>query len=445
VAAAQDNGTGKGKLVLALILGLFVAFAAGHVFLTPYRTAGVQEGVRVPEIGAPDERAHANYVTHLMEGKGLPVVDPRSPDRGERYEMHQPPAYYLVAAGWARLWGHDTLETPAAGRTVRMLGLLFGAALVLFVYWGVAASMGSTLVAAFAVASMCLLPMFCATTSWVNNDAMAFALCALALALTLVARVNGWSFKYSLGVGLALGLAILTKTSALGIVPPILFAMMGSGGHRPTMGRALTAMGLAALMTLPWWIRNTSLYGDPLGLAMFREQFGGNPYFERMGTDSAALKLWLYDFSRMSAMSFIGIFGTMHILLPKALYALFATAYSAMGTGWLWSWRRVQEAPERFAHRFAAVGILSALVLYVRFNLEQHQPQARYLYPCLLAFGLAFALGARGLFGRRLPGALAALVIALAVLNVYALSRLPDEFKKRTEAGISPAPVSSLP
>src|SRR5438105_9824815 len=98
---------GRGALAWAILLALSHAVIA-IVFagVTPYRTPGrlfINRGITIPDIGAPDERQHANYIQHLLDGKGIPTFQPAARDAGDHYEDHQPPLYYVLAAGFANL------------------------------------------------------------------------------------------------------------------------------------------------------------------------------------------------------------------------------------------------------------------------------------------------------------------------------------------------------
>ena len=93
-------------LPLGLILFTFAVLASWYATTTPYRQPGHlmnQRGpdgrpAQIPDIGAPDDRQHANYIHHLLNTNSFPVLRPDSPDLGETYQSHQPPLYYLLAA-----------------------------------------------------------------------------------------------------------------------------------------------------------------------------------------------------------------------------------------------------------------------------------------------------------------------------------------------------------
>ncbi|MEJ5169517.1 MAG: hypothetical protein WHU10_00875, partial [Fimbriimonadales bacterium] len=96
-----------------VLVALHAILAIGYASLTPYRAAGrilLQGHAPAQDIGAPDERQHANYVQRLLDGGGLPVFDPKDPNLYETYQSHQPPLYYVLAAGWCRALGIDRVD-----------------------------------------------------------------------------------------------------------------------------------------------------------------------------------------------------------------------------------------------------------------------------------------------------------------------------------------------
>src|SRR5512136_1730645 len=86
------------------------------VIVAVYVVIGTLYAVKTPAWQVPDEPAHYNYVRHIAEGGGLPVLQPGDYDQAYlerikaakfppsmpvdsiRYESWQPPLYYVLAA-----------------------------------------------------------------------------------------------------------------------------------------------------------------------------------------------------------------------------------------------------------------------------------------------------------------------------------------------------------
>jgi 4-amino-4-deoxy-L-arabinose transferase-like glycosyltransferase len=115
-------------LLLVLILGIYAAL-------------GVLFAARTPAWQAPDEPAHYNYVRYLAQSGQFPVLQmgdypsayleqiksqhfpPDMSIDAIRYEFHQPPLYYVLAAPLFALTGGSLL-------VLRLFSVLLGAGIV---------------------------------------------------------------------------------------------------------------------------------------------------------------------------------------------------------------------------------------------------------------------------------------------------------------------------
>jgi 4-amino-4-deoxy-L-arabinose transferase-like glycosyltransferase len=431
------------RWALTVILALYVVFATLYATVTPYRQAGylaMQRGadgapVRVADIGAPDERQHANYVRWLMDGKGFPVLRPGSPDLYETYQSHQPPAFYVLAAGWAGLTGAD----PASGETgarLRFLNVLLGMLTVAGVYFCGLWGLGRQDVGLAAAAVIGLMPMFLALHGAVSNDPLLFACMTWVLALAgrwLRDRpVTPW---LPVSIGVLTGLGLLTKTTAMAMIPALWVAVaFGLRADRRWALRAVPWMLLLPLIVAaPWWIRNQGLYGDPLAIQAFNAAFVGSPMAATFIEHFGAYAYWTQWVGWWTLRSFVGVFGYMDVFLPVWLYLvawlglLGLVLFAALGRG---------RDPERrqlgngaFGWTAAALGLV-VLAMFVQFNMTFFQAQARYLYPACAAIGLGLGLGAARAMGRWRDWAWAACSVPLVALNLYALGEVSEAFAR---------------
>jgi len=247
---------------------------------------------------------------------------------------------------------------------------------------------------------------------------------------------------------------LLTKTSALALFPAILAAVALTGREqRPEAVRWATfAATGAALIASPWWIRNQHLYGDPLGLSVFREAFVGTAHREHMmemvrlmrqarGLDpgGAAYEYWKQWFGWWTMRSWFGAFGQMDIFLAPTLYLLLAILALGGVLGWVLGLKTLSE--DAAGRAYASVGAVFAgvvFLLFLQFNLTYFQAQGRYLMPAVAAINGGLAFG--GLYAlRRVPGtAVVGLALAFGVLlNLHVLQTLGREFDRRTPPGVS--------
>lgn len=449
-------------ITAAAILALIHLVLAGiYSSITPYRAVGILLGQRdpstgqqqqVPDIGAPDERQHANYVLNLMGGKGFPVLDPNDPNLGDHYQAHQPPLFYVLHAGWSKLTGAD-LDNPSDGVKIRVLNGLIGAGTVFGAFflglWGFRREDVGLVGAAF----VALLPMNIALSGAVSNDPLLYCLCTWTLALIAKGCRDGWSMKLALTVGIVTGLAMVTKTSAVGLLPILLLSLF-IGPSKPA-AKQIGACVIAILaVSGPWLLRNQSLYGDPLAIGAFNEAFKNSPSRELI-TQIAEVQnegknpniaYWTDWVGWWTARSFFGAFGYMDIFLneqgvpftnarnPNTLYRLLLALGVLVTAGWALALRKAEWAEHKRTHWLLGAFLLVVIVLFLRFNAQYFQGQARYLFPAIGVIGMGVAISLLNVTRNRLPLALGIVAIILGGLNVYALNRLPEEFKRRTLA-----------
>lgn len=408
----------------------------------------------VADVGAPDERQHANYVLHLLQGKGFPILKPGDPNLYETYQSHQPPLYYLIAAGWTRLAAAD-LEQRSGGTWLRLLNTLIGLITVCGIYCAARWGLDSQPVAVGAAAIGALMPMFVALHSAVSNDPLLFAFCTWTLALLAQAIRQGPSPRLAWAVAVLAGLGLLTKTSALALIPTALVGFhFACATHRADgamkLHRVLIILLAPLLLASPWLLRNQALYGDPLAMSAFKEAFLGSAQradlvamiaatreAKGLSPGGASIEYWTQWFGWWTLRSFFGAFGQMDIFLGDAVYRILAGASALLGIGWVFALLRRSEglasdSKSRAFHATAATLLVVVALLFLQFNLTYFQAQARYLYPAVGAIASGLSVGAAFLFGRRRDWAPFVLVSAFAVLNLHVLSVLTEQFARRT-------------
>lgn len=452
--------TRKTALIVASVLALaHVVLACIYASVTPYRTSGVLLGQRDPntgmpqstlDVGAPDERQHANYVSHLLDGKGFPVLDAKDPNLYENYQSHQPPLFYLLEAGWVKLAGADP-NSSTDGLKMRMLNTLIGGATVLGAFflglWGFRREDVGLVAAAF----VALLPMNCALSGAVSNDPLLFCLCTWTLAVAALSVREGWTLKTALLCGLLTGLAILTKTTGIALLPMLLVAVFLSPKRPDAKQFGVCALALLVICA-PWLARNQSLYGDPLGIKMFNDAFKLSASHETMlqvaaiqnEGKSPEVAYWTDWVGWWTARSFVGAFGYMDIFLnergtpstseksPNTFYRLFLALGVLVAAAWAFALKKPEWGEHKRVNWLLGTFLLVVLLLFLRFNAQYFQGQARYLFPAIAVFGIGAGIGVLNLCKQKWQYALGWTCAVLLATNAYALSALPGEFQKRT-------------
>ena len=434
------------RLVLAIIL--------------VYLIVGGLYAVYNPDWQAPDEPAHYNYIHHLAETHHFPILKPGDypaayleeikaahfpPEMSIapiRFEFHQPPLYYLLAAPVYWLFGGALLP-------LRFLSLGMGVLLLMVVWWTVGElAPGRPFLAVGTTAFIAFLPMHLAMTAAVNNDILAELLIATGFLLVVryVRAESRLAGEVEPGLlfllGLVTGLGFLTKSSAYVALPLALAAIatrhLWLDAPPPSAVYSLKAVGLfllpAVALGAPWWLRNLALYGDTdfLGLGRHEQVVVGQLRTAEFVAEHGQLRL-VYDFFQTSFRSFWGQFGWMGVLLDQRLYQALVILSALAGVGWIiWAterWRNRFRVPpwQWAAGGLLALSALFTLASYVWYNTTFVQHQGRYLFPALLPIGLAVTVGWREALRRERAVLMACLLVfSAAALRVGgALSHWP--------------------
>ncbi len=404
---------------------LILALACHLVLATGYLRS-------TPLFEAPDELGHFLYVRHLLEKGDLPLI-PGSAEALERpywqesNMAHHPFLYYGLVAGlqvmagtsdlaptlrrdllpngepdpsvWIWSHGYDEREPVSdevrTFRVLRGFSVLLGLATLVLVHalgrrvfprLPQVADVGTLLLACW--------PQWSFQHGVLDNGNLAELGCQAVFLLLAFSWAQG---RIGLGQGALLGglvgVSLLSKMTALFLLPLCAGFYLAALARWEPRRRVLAAAGLTFVVAAGcagwFFMRNHSLYGDPLGSAAHRLAYAANLLApERRGW------YFLHRFPRELGESFVGSFGWGGLKAPWPVQALAAGLFLVALVGWgvRGSWLR-----ERSVGSF---GLLAALLLVfaglVRFNLVFRQPQGRYLFP---ASGPIFLLVGAGLVG----------------------------------------------
>ena len=278
-------------LLLGLILLVRLALGAAYSLLQP-------------PLESHDETGHAAYVAWIAQHLALPP--PGNATTAYFDEGHQPPLYYLVPGLLGHLLGlggqytppmnpfflsgdgsrgvNAAVHVPAAERPpwqggllllhlARFWSVLLGVVAVLLTWLaGRLALPGRPGVALSGTAIAAFVPTSLGVTDAVTNDALVPVTFGLALVAAL-ALVRAPGTARAAGLGLALGLGLLTKNSALALLPFALLVLAVAWRRRAVDGAfagrgwaeavrwGAALYGVAALVAGWWYLRNRLLYG----------------------------------------------------------------------------------------------------------------------------------------------------------------------------------------
>lgn len=195
------------RTVLGLIVLLWVFLLAHNLSLLP-RSVGF------------DRDAHVEYIIYIQQHSGLPLAD-------QGWEMHQPPLYYLIAAAVLNRF-HLSAASFDGHSVLRLLGLMVGVAHITFVFGSLRLLFPrqvSMQIAGLVLAGFTSMHLYLA--HYVTNECLSACLMSATVYLVLRVLRAGRSSAFSFAaVGLCLGLALLTKITALLLVPLIVAAVI---------------------------------------------------------------------------------------------------------------------------------------------------------------------------------------------------------------------------
>jgi 4-amino-4-deoxy-L-arabinose transferase-like glycosyltransferase len=410
-----DRGS---RIVLAFALAAYLGLAIGYAALTPIWQN-------------PDEPAHFTYISFVARTGGLPELtagdwdsallerlkngrlQPGDSVDAIRYEAWQPPLFYLLAAPLVRA---GPLDDPAAlVPRLRGFDILLGG-LTLGVAYAAGREILNRRLAAAVPLAMVGIPMFTAVSAAISADPLANVLSAAIVLLLLRAirrRIDraGWP----LGVGVLLGLGLLTKLAVAIFVPLALIVVLVRSANK--LRDCCLVIGTTAVVVAPWMVHQLTTYGwaDPLGTSRHAAVVLDQPRFPGLSPD------YVVNFLTISFHSFWAQFGWMGVVAPDRLYWAYGLLTVVAVAGLVLQRRRLVEPG--YLLLVATVG--AAVLGYVGYNLTFEQPQGRYLFTALVPLSALMVLGWSAWLPRRGQAwAGLAIPVVLVGLNVYALLRV---------------------
>jgi len=376
------------RRVLWAILATFAALSVACAFVTRMGTA-------------PDEAHHIGYVRYLATEMRLPVLSEDSP---AGYEAHQPPAYYALGTlvWWVSRGNEYALRLLNTAIGLLFLVVVFQFARELLPRAGDAFSLAVTGMCAF-------LPMHLYLLSVCTNDGLANLVAAWVLLRLLRGSRDGFSVAGSALTGGLIGLALLSKSTALPLVAVGPLAVAIASRARQTPSRAAFAcsaimVAAAAAVYAPWLTRNLTLYGDPLGVGRFNEVFLKDrpTAFTFFPDGPASPNYWLVLVGPYTWKTLLGAFGHLSLdecFLPIWIYRAAAVPAIVAVFGLLMFLDLAHEGAREMAegHRkflgVLVVGIFLVFLAYLQFNVTYFQAQARYLFLMLPAMAALYVAG----------------------------------------------------
>ncbi len=269
----------------------------------------------------------------------------------------------------------------------------------------------SLLFAAF----VCFLPQVMFLGMYQNNDSL--SLCAVSMMLYYLAEGfdSGWPVKSCVSLALAFSLGLLSYYTIYGWLlmgAAFCIAAVLTDPGIPRKGpfifrRAALISGICILLTSWFFLRNAALHeGDFLGMASeeasrARMRSLGYRLFDFLCFRDSGMSIldflrredfiWL----RLTARSFVGVFGYMDTHLPKIHYRL---CYAVFAAGvLLYAASLLRHKPSRrdvlLAVTMLSASLLTGVLHFWQSYTRDYQPQGRYVITLVLFLGYMLAYG----------------------------------------------------
>ncbi len=386
---------------------------------------GVLHSIIVPLLEAPDEIWHFSFVQVIARDRALPVQSAEEKNVWLR-ESGQPPLYHILGAwavapfdqsdfpGFVRFnLSHPALN-PASSSTspnvfihtpyeewpyrgsvmaihvLRLLGVGWGVGTVLGTYWVAREVLPGRRELALAAACVAgLHPHFLFISGVINNDAAASCLCTWVLWLCVRLAQVRVRRRETMALGVLLGLALLSKVSALALLPLLALALGLAWWHdrdwRALSGRAVMVSVLALAVAGWWYVRNWVLYGDPLGWSIWLQDIG----VQRITPDEL-----LHQFGDV----FASFWEPYEGLFPDGVLWTLGAMLAVAAVGWVVLGLQVARlraplCPNPNGLLLAGTWLVLLFASLIRYMTTTPSAEGRLLFPAIASFALLLVVG----------------------------------------------------
>ena len=395
------------RWALPFLLSLFALLALAYSVITP-------------AFETPDEIWHYAFIQHVASGQGLPVATPNTTALF-RQQGTQSPGYYLAAAAltaWVnqndfpaiyarqnphaaigradlngninRLIHHADEGWPWHGALLALhITRIFSIVLGLLTLWASYRTVTLLLGARAALMGTAILaftPQFIFISAAASNDNLVNACAALviwqlvALVITPPTPVTR-PRRFAL-LGLLLGLAALSKLSALGLVALAGLVILGMAWRERAWRIILDAtlwVALPIALIAGWWFaRNLLLYNDLLAWNLWE----ANILLRVVPADAQTI----LNESGSLFQSYWGLFGWLNLPYPAWVYTYFGAITILIAAGCLAAAVQHRQRLLRIDAGWISAGILLLwllllIVSWLRFMIVAPAAQGRYFFP----------------------------------------------------------------
>ncbi|MEX2645748.1 MAG: hypothetical protein WD249_05750 [Gaiellaceae bacterium] len=196
-----------------------------------------------------DGAAHLAYA-QILEEQG------RLPTKEETYQYDSPPGYHWIAVQLHRATG--SWRAGQALSAALVAGLVVIAWLLARELWP-----GRPRLWAAAAAATGALPIAIRMGTMFHPEALNAFLVGLVILLVVMASRRGWPLRYAVAAGLALGVAAVTRETAIAVALGVALGLAVTRERRALRFAAVSFSALAVVAG-PWWGYQTARFGSPV-------------------------------------------------------------------------------------------------------------------------------------------------------------------------------------
>ncbi len=347
-----------------------------------------------------------------LSGAETSALDPETVDQMTQH----PPLYYGIGAAVLGVTGLVESRWDVQLLVLRLMDALLLMPVPLFAAGAVRRVTGSYPAALVAASFTLFVPQVGHILGSVTNDALVTLSGAGATYLCVLVLHGDLRIRTGAGLGIALGVGLLTKVMAVFALPMVLAAyLMASGARSRRVRGVLIAGGVALAVGGWWWLRNLLTLGvvQPVGIP---ERFGEG--------DHGGLWFFVRTAITQFTRSFFGNFGWLEVRIPDPVFWSAATVIGALVVAGI---LRLKDARRTL---IVIVLLPAGLWLGVLVNAWPGYEetglivavQGRYLFAGLLALSAGTALGLFALLGPHLRRAVPWLIVAACVAAASGLA-----------------------
>lgn len=366
---------------ILLFLIIFFCFGVAIAYFTPYGRF-------------PDELSHLQYIRYIKDHHELPKLSYTTSEIPSTVAFH-PPLYYVAAATLIQ----PSMDPKLQLYIIRFFSVLQGLAAV-FILWKCANLVfpGNRAAVIITMAITVFNPQFVFIHSGASNIPTTTVTCAFVTfcLIRIITRTNNL-WRWSVLLGIALGLALLSRTVTVYLVPPSLFVLFWKAKHRKQFFYFASMLTLCTTVVAGWWyIGNWIRYGDPILWKVGSVTLG--TAFVKQGD----VFQWMYLIELLAFLhaSFWAYFGRNEYHGEIWQYAIYLFLELAAFVGILEIWRKSSHDPdfqppafERPAFFLLLLTGLLAVAELVITLMKIRSAQGRYLYMAIVPLALCMGAG----------------------------------------------------